>query len=133
MEATVAFTLVSSAAALIAMPPHPQMPRIPIRSGSTFSFRDRKSTAAIKSSVLISGDAIYLTFPPLSPVNEGSNAIVRNPLSAIVCAYNPLHCSFTAPNGPLTAIAGSFPSAFLGTYISAARVIPYLFTNVTLL
>ena len=44
--------------------------------------------------------------------------------SAIVCAYNPEHCSLTAPNGPLTAIAGYFPDAFFGLYKSAASVIP---------
>ena len=131
--ATVALILVSRAAAFIAIPPHPQIPMIPILSESTLSFNERKSTAAMKSSVLISGEAIYLTLPPLSPVNEGSNAIVRKPLSAIVCAYNPLHCSFTAPNGPHTAIAGRMPLLSLGTYMSAASVMPYRFTKVTLL
>ena len=48
----------------------------------------------------------------------------KYPLSAIVCAYNPEHCSLTAPNGPLTAIAGYFPDAFFGLYKSAASVIP---------
>ena len=69
-----------------AMPPQPQMPMMPMRSGSTLSQSDRKSTAAIKSSVLISGEAMYRTLPPLSPVNEGSKAIVRKPRSAMVCA-----------------------------------------------
>ena len=41
---------------------------------------------------------MYLGLPPLSPVKEGSNAIVRYPFSAIVCAYSPEHCSLTAPN-----------------------------------
>ena len=58
VEATVALMRVSSAAVLMAMPPQPQMPMMPIRSGSTFSFSDRKSTAAMKSSVLMSGEAM---------------------------------------------------------------------------
>ena len=68
VEATVALILVSRAAALIAIPPQPQIPIIPILSASTLSCTERKSTAAIKSSVFISGDAIYLGKPPLSPV-----------------------------------------------------------------
>ena len=60
VEATVAFILVSNAAALRAIPPQPQIPMIPILSGSTSSRTERKSTAAIKSSVLISGEAINL-------------------------------------------------------------------------
>ena len=44
-------------AALSAMPPQPQMPRMPMRSGSTSARTDRKSTAAEKSSVLMSGEA----------------------------------------------------------------------------
>mgnify|MGYP000769124622 CR=1 FL=1 len=47
-----------------------------------------------------------------------------NALSRYVCAYNPEHCSLTAPNGPLTAIAGYFPDTFFGLYRSAASVIP---------
>ena len=86
VEATVAFILVSRAAVFIAIPPHPQMPMMPMRSASTLSLSDRKSTAAMKSSVLMSGDAMYLGWPPLSPVKDGSKAIVRNPLSAIVWA-----------------------------------------------
>jgi hypothetical protein len=38
-------------------------------------------------------------------------------------AYSPEDCSFTAPKGPLTAMAESFPAAFFGVYISAASVI----------
>lgn len=53
--------------------------------------------------------------PPLSPVKEGSKAIVRKPRSAIVWAYRPEDCSFTAPKGPQTAMAGSLPDAPLGT------------------
>ena len=86
VEATVAFIRVSIAAAFSAMPPQPQIPRIPIRSESTFSCTERKSTAAQKSSVLISGDATYLGTPPLSPVYEGSKAIVRKPRKASSCA-----------------------------------------------
>ena len=52
-----AFIRVSIAAALTAMPPHPQMPRIPIRSASALSQVERKSTAAQKSSVFMSGEA----------------------------------------------------------------------------
>ena len=75
----------------------------------------------MKSSVLISGEAMYPGLPPLSPVKEGPNAMVRYPFSAIVCAYNPEHCSLTAPNGPLTAIAGYFPDVFSDLYKSAAN------------
>ena len=124
VDATVALMRVSSAAALMAMPPQPQMPMIPMRSGSTFSFSDRKSTAAMKSSVLMSGEAMQRGWPPLSPVKDGSNARVTKPRSAIVCAYSPEHCSFTAPKGPHTAMAGNLPSAPLGTYMSAASVMP---------
>ena len=58
VDATVALMRVSSAAAFRAMPPQPQMPMTPMRSGSTFSCTDRKSTAAWKSSVLMSGEAM---------------------------------------------------------------------------
>ncbi|MPN32844.1 hypothetical protein SDC9_180325 [bioreactor metagenome] len=68
VDVTVALILVSMAAAFKAIPPHPQIPIIPIFSGSTLSCTERKSTAALKSSVLISGDATYLGSPPLSPV-----------------------------------------------------------------
>ena len=64
----VALIRVSSAAAFNAMPPNPQIPRIPIFSGSTFSWTDKKSTAAKKSSVLISGEATLRGKPELSPV-----------------------------------------------------------------
>ena len=67
---------------------------------------------------------MYLGSPPLSPVKEGSNAMVKKPRSAIVCAYKPDACSFTAPKGPHTAMAGSFPVAFTGVYKSATSVIP---------
>ena len=51
-----------------------------------------------------------------------------------VWAYSPDDCSFTAPNGPLTAIAGNLPSvAVFGTYKSAASVMPKRLTKVTLL
>ena len=124
VDATVALTLVSRAAALSAIPPHPQIPQMPMRPGSTRSCTDRKSTAAWKSSVLMSGEATYRGWPALSPVKEGSKAMVRNPRSASVWAYRPEHCSFTAPNGPEMAIAGSLSDASFGTYRSAARVIP---------
>ena len=55
-----------------AMPPHPQMPMTPIFSASTFSCFDRKSTAAMKSSVLMSGDAVRRGSPLLSPVKDDS-------------------------------------------------------------
>ena len=57
VDVTVALMRVSMAAALSAMPPQPQMPRMPMRPGSTRSEVERKSTAAQKSSVLMSGDA----------------------------------------------------------------------------
>ena len=62
--------------------------------------------------------------PPLSPVKDGSKAMVRNPRSAMVWAYSPAACSFTAPKGPQTAMAGSFPDTPLGAYRSAAKVMP---------
>ena len=80
-----------------AIPPQPQIPRIPIFSESTLSKLIKKSTDDWKSSTLISNDVIYLGVPLDSPVNDGSNASVKNPLSANSCAYNPLDCSFTAP------------------------------------
>ena len=41
-------------------------------------------------------------WPPLSPVKEGSKAMVRKPRSAMVWAYRPAACSLTAPKGPQT-------------------------------
>jgi hypothetical protein len=79
---TVAFILVSMAAAFRAKPPKPQIPRIPTASLFTYSLLLKKSTAAEKSSVLISGPATFLGVPLLSPVNEGSNASAANPRSA---------------------------------------------------
>ena len=114
VEATVALMRVSIAAALRAMPPQPQMPRMPTRSGSMKSRVERKSTAAEKSSVLMSGEATFRTSPPLSPVKEGSKARAAKPRAASSSAYRPEHCSFTAPKGPDTATAGSFPWASLG-------------------
>ena len=81
----------------------------------------------------MSGDATYLGSPPLSPVYDGSNAIVRKPRSARFCAYRPEACSFTAPNGPDTATAGMRPSALFGVYISAASVMPKRLLNLTFL
>ena len=68
VDVTVALMRVSIAAAFSAMPPQPQMPMMPIFPGSALSCTERKSTAAQKSSVLISGEATYLGSPPLSPV-----------------------------------------------------------------
>ena len=62
------------------------------------------------------------SFTPLDIVSR--SVLLRYPFSAIVCAYSPEHYSLTAPNGPLTAIAGYFPNAFFGLYKSAASVIP---------
>ena len=60
--------------------------------------------------------------------------MVRKPRSASVCAYSPDDCSFTAPNGPLTAMAGNLSAtAIFGTYRSAASVMPKRLTKVTLL
>ena len=59
----------------------------------------------------MSGEATARGEPPDSPVNDGSNAIVRKPRSASVCAYRPLACSLTAPKGPQTAIALNLPFA----------------------
>ena len=109
VDVTVALMRVSIAAALSAIPPQPQMPIMPILFESTFFSVERKSTAAQKSSVLMSGDATKRGVPPLSPVNEGSNAIAKKPRSAISCAYKPDDCSFTAPKGPHTAMAASLP------------------------
>ena len=67
---------------------------------------------------------MYRGWPPLSPVKEGSKARVRKPRSASVWAYRPAHCSFTAPKGPHTAMAGSLSEASRGLYRSAARGMP---------
>ena len=53
---------------------------------------------------------------------RGSDELIQIVLKA--CAYRPEDCSFTAPNGPLTAMAGSLPTTFFGVYISAASVMP---------
>ena len=66
-----AFTRLSTATAFKAMPPNPQIPMIPILFRSALSCNPIKSTAALKSSVLISGEATFLGSPPLSPVYEG--------------------------------------------------------------
>lgn len=69
-----------------------------MRSRSTDGCRPRKSTAALKSSVLISGEGTLRGSPLLSPVYDGSRATVTYPRSAIA---RPEDCSLTAPNGPL--------------------------------
>ena len=81
----------SLVAAVSAIPLKPQMPRTPMRLRSTDACSPRKSTAALKSSVLMSGDAVFRGSPLLSPVYDGSKASVTNPRSAIVCAYRPGH------------------------------------------
>ncbi|MNL36113.1 hypothetical protein D3C87_1581810 [compost metagenome] len=81
-----ALTLLSVATAFNAIPPQPQMPMTPIRSWSTEGCRPRKSTAAMKSSVLMSGEATLRGSPPLSPVKDGSKARVAKPRSAMVWA-----------------------------------------------
>jgi len=58
----------STAVAFRAKPPKPQIPIIPILFLSIFFCIPRKSTAALKSSVLISGEATFLGSPLLSPV-----------------------------------------------------------------
>ena len=63
------FILVSSAAALRAITPQPQIPMIPILSGSASSNR-RKSTANHEIFCINIGEAMYLGLPPL-PVKEG--------------------------------------------------------------
>lgn len=40
----------------------------------------------------------------------------------VTVAAQLLLCSFTAPKGPLTAMAGSLPAHSLGTYISAKMI-----------
>ena len=115
---------VSMTAALRAMPPQPQMPRMPIFSGSRNARVERKSTAAEKSSVLISGEATFRASPPLSPMKEGSKANAAKPRPASSSAYSPAHCSFTAPKGPATATAASLPENPLGRYRSPASSIP---------
>ncbi|MNS35726.1 hypothetical protein D3C72_678910 [compost metagenome] len=86
VTATTALTRLSTATAFRAMPPQPQMPMTPIRSRSTDGCKPRKSTAALKSSVLMSGEATWRGSPPLSPVKEGSKARVAKPRSAMVWA-----------------------------------------------
>ncbi len=82
VEVTVARMRGSMAAALSAKPPQPQMPQMPTRSESTSSRVSRQSTAALKSSVLISGEVRLRGVPPLSPQKEGSKAMARKPRSA---------------------------------------------------
>ena len=84
MEVATALIRVSEIPAFKANPPHPQIPKIPILSLLINDCVPKKSTAALKSSVLISGDGTFLGCPPLSPVYEPSNANVTNPLSANV-------------------------------------------------
>ena len=84
----------------------------------------------MKSSVLISGDAVRRGSPELSPVYEGSKASVINPRSAIFIAYRPELCSFVAPKGPDTAIAaylvlGTWSLSPFGWYKSPTKVKPY--------
>ena len=47
----------------------------------------------------MSGDATYRTLPPLSPVKDGSKAMVRKPLSAIVWEDNKIQTSHTFGEG----------------------------------
>lgn len=68
MDVTVALILVSIAAALRAKPPNPHIPKTPILFGSTALWLFKKSSAAEKSSVLISVLATYLGVPELFPV-----------------------------------------------------------------
>lgn len=82
------------------------MPSAPMRSRSTKPRTPRKSTTAEKSSTKTSGEAMLRTAPEFSPVVDWSKASVTKPRSASVCAYRPLACSFTAPNGPEIAMAG---------------------------
>ncbi len=58
----------STWAALSANPPLPQIPMTPILSRSRKGRVPRKSTAALKSSVKISGDELRRGSPPLSPL-----------------------------------------------------------------
>ncbi len=81
-QVATALIRLSPLAAVMAMPLSPQMPWTPIRSRSTTLCRPRKSTAALKSSVKISGEPTSRTSPPLSPVNDGSNARVTKPRRA---------------------------------------------------
>ena len=65
------------------------------------------------------------TFPQSEKVDHKKVTFVnRYGITLAADLYNPEHCSLTAPNGPLTAIAGYFPDAFFGLYKSAASVIP---------
>ena len=84
----------------------------------------------MKSSVLISGDAVRRGSPELSPVKDGSKAKATNPRSAIFIAYRPELCSFVAPKGPDTAIAaylvlGTWSLSPFGWYKSPTNVKPY--------
>ncbi len=64
----VALMRVSIAAALSARPPHPQIPMIPIWSGSTMSELERKSTAAWKSTgVDVRGRMLFLLMSVMKP------------------------------------------------------------------
>ena len=64
---------------------------------------------------------------PFGAVKEQCSGLYAQTMAEkgyLTIAYNPEHCSFTAPNGPLTASAGYFPDTFFGLYKSAAIVIP---------
>src|SRR5206468_9511571 len=67
----------STAVAFRAMPPHPQMPMMPIRFRSTSGLSPRKSTAALKSSVLMSGDAMLRSEEHTSELQSRSDLVCR--------------------------------------------------------
>ena len=61
---------------------------------------------------------------PFGAVKEQSSGLYAQKMAELgflTIAFDP---SFTAPNGPLTAMAGNLPSVPFGVYISAASVMP---------
>ncbi|MGC4116818.1 MAG: hypothetical protein QM765_20110 [Myxococcales bacterium] len=57
----------------------------------------------------MSGETAFRGWPSLSPQNDRSKDRVTKPCSAIFVAYRFALCSFTAPIGCPTTIAGLFP------------------------
>ena len=61
----------------------------------------------------MSGEAMQRGWPPLSPVKEGSKAMVRKPRSAMVWAYRPAACSLDRAKGAADGDGGQFAGGVL--------------------
>lgn len=100
-------------AALSAIPPQPQMPRIPMRLRSTSFCNPRIHRRAKVFGVYIRRRYVARLATAFARIGRIERQGYK-PISARVCAYRPLDCSLTAPNGPLTAIAASLRSPRFG-------------------